>query len=166
MWGTFSDNKTGLSFTIVSCPHQRSHSRVRVPRDSWSYFTVSDLRLSQPGGPSSRICIPQERWSGYIPRHWLPFSSPPTTRRATVKVFDPACTRGSNSGCLRSSLYSLGAVPTENTASSVVAYWLIAADVCLPQSFVATSAELPQKTPAFYCCARLFPWQCVYGAVA
>jgi hypothetical protein len=40
----------------------------RVPWDSWPYFIVSDLRL--------------------------PFSSPPTTRRATVEVFDPASTRG------------------------------------------------------------------------
>jgi hypothetical protein len=46
---------------------QRSHSRVRVPWDSWPYFTVSDLRL--------------------------PFSSPHTTRRVTVEVFDPASTR-------------------------------------------------------------------------
>jgi hypothetical protein len=29
---------------------------------------------------------------GYTPRHWVPFSSPPTTRRATVEVFDPAST--------------------------------------------------------------------------
>jgi hypothetical protein len=35
--------------------------------DSWPYFTVSDSRL--------------------------PFSSPPTTRRVTVEVFDPASTR-------------------------------------------------------------------------
>jgi hypothetical protein len=27
------------------------------------------------------------------PRHWVTFSSPPTTRRATVEVFDPASTR-------------------------------------------------------------------------
>jgi hypothetical protein len=38
------------------------------PQDSWPYFTVSDSRF--------------------------PFSSPPTTRRVTVKVFDPASTRG------------------------------------------------------------------------
>jgi hypothetical protein len=46
---------------------QRSHSRVRVPWDSRPYFTVSDSTL--------------------------PFSSPPTTRRVTVEVFDPAYTR-------------------------------------------------------------------------
>jgi hypothetical protein len=33
-------------------------------------------------------------WPSYTPRHWVPFSSPPTTLRATVEVFDPASTRG------------------------------------------------------------------------
>jgi hypothetical protein len=67
MWGALSDGRTGLSFTIAACPCQRSHSLVRAPLDSRPYFTVSDLRL--------------------------PISSPPTTRRVTVEVFDPASTR-------------------------------------------------------------------------
>jgi hypothetical protein len=67
MWSALSDERTGLSFTIAAGSRQRSHSRVRVPRNSRPYFTVSDLRL--------------------------PFSSPPTTRRVTVEVFDPALTR-------------------------------------------------------------------------
>jgi hypothetical protein len=67
MWGALSDEKTDLSFTVASGPRQHSHSRVRVPWDSGSYFTASDSRL--------------------------PFSSPPTTRRATVEQFDPACAR-------------------------------------------------------------------------
>jgi hypothetical protein len=29
-------------------------------------------------------------WPSYTSSHWVPFSSPPTTRRATVEVFDPA----------------------------------------------------------------------------
>jgi hypothetical protein len=32
-------------------------------------------------------------WPSYVPRHWVPFSSPPTNRRATVEVFKPASTR-------------------------------------------------------------------------
>jgi hypothetical protein len=32
--GPLSDEKTGLSFTTAAGPHQRSHSRVRVPQDS------------------------------------------------------------------------------------------------------------------------------------
>jgi hypothetical protein len=60
MWGALSDERTGLSFTIVAGPRQRSHFRARDPWDSWPYFTVSDSRL--------------------------PLSSPPTTLRATMEV--------------------------------------------------------------------------------
>jgi hypothetical protein len=67
MWGALSDERTGLSFTIPAGPRQRRHSRVRVPWESRPYFTVSDSKL--------------------------PFSWPPTTRRATGEVFDPAFTR-------------------------------------------------------------------------
>jgi hypothetical protein len=59
LWGALSNERTGLSFLYAAGPRQRSLSWVRVPLDS-PYFTVSDLRL--------------------------PFSSPPTTRRATVEV--------------------------------------------------------------------------------
>jgi hypothetical protein len=44
-------------------------------------FALHTSSLSEQYGP----VIP--------PRHWVPFSSPPTTRRATVEVFDPASTR-------------------------------------------------------------------------
>jgi hypothetical protein len=67
IWGALSDERTGLSFTIADGPYQRSHSRARVPWYSWPYFTVYNSRL--------------------------PISSPPTTRRATVEVLDPASTR-------------------------------------------------------------------------
>jgi hypothetical protein len=67
LWGALSDERTGLSFVRAAGPCQRNLSLVRVPWDSLPYFTVSDLRL--------------------------PFSLPPTTRRVTVEVFDPASTR-------------------------------------------------------------------------
>jgi hypothetical protein len=38
---------------------------------------------------------PGTGWPSYSPRHWVPFSSPPTTRRATMEVFDPDSTRES-----------------------------------------------------------------------
>jgi hypothetical protein len=66
-WGALSDERTGLSFVCAAGPCQRNLSRVLVPWDLWPYFTVSDLRL--------------------------PLSSPSTTRRVTVEVFDPASTR-------------------------------------------------------------------------
>jgi hypothetical protein len=67
MWCALSDERMGLSFVCAAGPCQRSLSRVLVPWDLRPYFIVSDLRL--------------------------PFSSPPTTRRVTVEVFDPASTR-------------------------------------------------------------------------
>jgi hypothetical protein len=63
---------------------------VVVPWDLRPYFTVSDLRR--------------------------PFSSPPTTRRVTVEVFDPASTRVHCHLGSWSSLYGLGTDPTENTS--------------------------------------------------
>jgi hypothetical protein len=83
-----------LRFTIAAGPGQRSHSRVRVPRDSWPYFTLSDSRLPQPGGPGPRIYIAQEQGGP------VPFSSPPRTRRAAVEIFEPASTRGSTTKLL------------------------------------------------------------------
>jgi hypothetical protein len=50
-----------LSFTIAAGPLQRNHSWDRVPRNSLPYFTVSDLKLPQPGESGFRIYIPQER---------------------------------------------------------------------------------------------------------
>jgi hypothetical protein len=67
LWGAPSDERAGLYFVHTAGPCQRNLSRVRVPWDSRPYFTISDLRL--------------------------PFLSPPTTRRVTVEVFDPASTR-------------------------------------------------------------------------
>jgi hypothetical protein len=57
----------GSVFVHAASPYQRSLSRVRDPWYSRPYITVSNLRL--------------------------PFSSPPTTRRVTVEVFEPASTR-------------------------------------------------------------------------
>jgi hypothetical protein len=67
LWGALSDERTGLSFVCAAGRCQCSLSRVLVPWDLRPYFTVSDLRL--------------------------PFSSPPTTRRVTVEIFDPASRR-------------------------------------------------------------------------
>jgi hypothetical protein len=60
--------RTGLSFTVAAGPRQHSHSHVWVQRDSWPYFTVSDSRLSQPGGPGPRIYIPQEQGGLVVPQ--------------------------------------------------------------------------------------------------
>jgi hypothetical protein len=51
----------GLSFTIAADPRQRMHFQVQVLQDSWPHFTVSDLRLPQPGAQVPVFYIPQEQ---------------------------------------------------------------------------------------------------------
>jgi hypothetical protein len=67
IWGALFDERTGLPFTVAAGPRQHSNSWVWVPRDSWPYYTVSDSRLPQPGGPAPRIYIPQEQGVPGIP---------------------------------------------------------------------------------------------------
>jgi hypothetical protein len=82
-----------LSFITAAAPRQSSHSRARVLRDSRPYFTVRDSTLPQPGGPGTRIYILQGRVAQLSPQAPGSYSSPPTTRRAMVEVFEPASTR-------------------------------------------------------------------------
>jgi hypothetical protein len=84
----------GLSFTIADGPRHRSHSQVRVPRDTWSHFTVSNSRLPQPGGPGPRIYILQEQSGPIIPPGTgFPFRRYLRLAGLPVEVFDPASTR-------------------------------------------------------------------------
>jgi hypothetical protein len=94
-WGDLSDERKGLLFTNVAGPRQYNHSRVQVMGNSRPYFTASFSRLPQPVGPGPLIYTPRNRVAQLYPRHWVPFSSPPTTHRATVEVFESASTRGS-----------------------------------------------------------------------
>jgi hypothetical protein len=53
------------------------------------------LRFETPPTEMARspyLHSPGRGWPGYTPRHWVPFSSPCTIRRATVEVFDPDST--------------------------------------------------------------------------
>jgi hypothetical protein len=126
----------GLSFTIAAGPRQRSHSQVRVPRDTWRYFTVWDSRLPQPGEPGPRIYIPQEQGGPVIPpRHWVTFSLPPTTRRVTVEVFEPASIRDwlGRPSCLQdNSLARTTWKRPVSNSTSIVERRFVAAGTCLP----------------------------------
>jgi hypothetical protein len=63
-------------------------------RGTHDYTLLSQIRVSARWRATSPyLCPPRTGWPGYIPRHWVPFSSPPTTRRVTAEVFDPATTR-------------------------------------------------------------------------
>jgi hypothetical protein len=74
---------------------------------------------------SPYLYSPGRGWFGYVPRHWVPFSSPPTTRRDKVEVFDPASTRDS----------------TDQVASTILAIH--------PRSGPKSKHRLPQL---IYCC--------------
>jgi hypothetical protein len=80
----------GLSFTIAVGPRQRSHSQVLVTTFYCLRFeTLPTWRARSP----YLYPLVGTGLSDYTPSHWVPFSSPPTTRRATVEAFDPASTR-------------------------------------------------------------------------
>jgi hypothetical protein len=66
--GALSDERTGLSFTSAASPRQHSHSRVRVPHDSWPYFTVSDSRIPPPGGQAPVFMSPRNRVAQLYPQ--------------------------------------------------------------------------------------------------
>jgi hypothetical protein len=83
--------RTGLSFRVATGPRQRSHSRPRVLWDSTRFVTPPNLE-----GQVSIFTSPPRRLAGLYPRQWVPFSTPPTTRRATVEIFEPASTQGLN----------------------------------------------------------------------
>jgi hypothetical protein len=57
----------GSVFPTAAGPRLCSHARALVPWDSGPYFTVSESRLPQPGGPDPRIYIPQEQGGPVIP---------------------------------------------------------------------------------------------------
>jgi hypothetical protein len=76
----------GLSITIAAGSRQRSHSQVRTTFYSLRFETLPTRRTRFP-----YLYPPGTGWSGFTPRHWVPFSSL-TTCRATVEVFNPAST--------------------------------------------------------------------------
>jgi hypothetical protein len=56
------------SLTIAAGRRQHSHFWVRVPRDSWLYFTVSDLRLSNLKGQVPVFISPSDRMAQLHPQ--------------------------------------------------------------------------------------------------
>jgi hypothetical protein len=69
----------------------------------------------------------------HTPRHWVPFSSPPSTLRATVEVFEPASTRDQPQINYQSSLYDPGTDISQNF-SSIIACSLVVGETTCPQS--------------------------------
>jgi hypothetical protein len=71
MWSTLSLTRTGLSFTIAVGSRQRSHSRVRIPRDSWSSHSLRFETLLTWRARFPHSYPPGTVWPSYTPRHWV-----------------------------------------------------------------------------------------------
>jgi hypothetical protein len=86
IWGTIYGERTGLSLTIIASPLQPVVLRYKS-RGTYDHI----LRSHSLDSPTWRARSPYmyPPWTGcpsYHSRHWVPFSSPPTTRRATVYI--------------------------------------------------------------------------------
>jgi hypothetical protein len=63
-------------------------------RGTHNYILKSQIQDSpNMEGQAPDLSHPETGWTGYTPRQWVPFSSSPMYRRATVEVFDPAFPR-------------------------------------------------------------------------
>jgi hypothetical protein len=60
------ENRSVIYCTIASGPCQSNHTWAEVPQIS-DHILLSHRRLPQPGGPGSRIYVPQEQGSPVIP---------------------------------------------------------------------------------------------------
>jgi hypothetical protein len=123
IWGTLSDEGTGLSFTIAADCHQCSYSWVLVLQDS-EPFLLSQIQDFQNPPPcrarSPYLYPPGTGWPSYTPRHWVSFLSPHTTCRAVMEVWEPTSTLAANLTKLPypSQLCSLRMDHTENIISN------------------------------------------------
>jgi hypothetical protein len=104
---------------VYNCcwPSPASYSQVRVPRDSWPYFTVSDSKLLQPERPGRRIYIPQKKGGPVIPPSIVfPFRRLLRLIGLRWKVFEPASTRGNTRLSTNSPDYNISARNAEKIA--------------------------------------------------
>jgi hypothetical protein len=105
------------------------------------FETPSTWRVMSP-----YLYPPGTEWASYTPKHWVPFSSPPTTRRATVEVFDSASTRSYHA---------------EHTGSRLVKKSKFCHDrPSVGQSVLMSSTHLGLNTRFFFCLtvAGLLMW--------
>jgi hypothetical protein len=88
-WGVLSGDRSSAG------PPLRSYPRVRVPRDDRILYCLRFGTLPTRRARSPYLYPPGTGWPSYNPRHWVPFSSPYTTRRSIMEVFKPTSTQTS-----------------------------------------------------------------------
>jgi hypothetical protein len=85
-----------LESVVYNCCWPSPAQSFSVPSPGGLMTTFYCLSIETPPiwrARSTHLYPPGKRWPCYSRRHWVPFLSPPTTRRATMEVFDPASTR-------------------------------------------------------------------------
>jgi hypothetical protein len=90
---TFSLTRVWVGYNSCWSSPAQSFSH---PSPAGFMTTFYYLRFETPLDLEGQVPVfitPRKGWPGCTPRHWVPFSSSPTTRRATMEVFDPASTR-------------------------------------------------------------------------
>jgi hypothetical protein len=128
-------------FVVYNCSWPSSAQSFSGPSPAGLMITFYCLRFETPPTWRARspyLYLPGTGWFGYNSRYWVPFPSPPTTRRARVEVFDPASTRERINRILFfhylcNIWYKMDC--TEDTASnsSIAACVFSAAGTCLPR---------------------------------
>jgi hypothetical protein len=84
-------------------------------RGTHDHILLSQIRDSPNlEGQVPVFISPGTGWPSYTARHRVPFSSPPTTRRATAEVLDPASTRVLST-CSNCSAYNISARTAQKT---------------------------------------------------
>jgi hypothetical protein len=121
----------GLSFTIAAGFRQRSHSRARISRDWWLYFTVSDSRHPQAEGPGPRIYVPQEQ-GGPV----LPPGTGFSFRRLLLNLLLQTV-------LLVTSRHWPHRKQPDSNSKSVVAFAFVSAETCLPSRCSETVVVYP-----------------------
>jgi hypothetical protein len=149
--GALSDERTGLSFIYAVGPRQRSLSRVRVPRDSWPYFTVSDLRLPF-SSPPTRLAGSRWRYSSPPPHGWgvglffcfslYSLGSDHSTENTSVVPQWIYANHIENTTCDTGSIVAFTA-PSHSSGSYPIVSWIfVAAGMCLPSRCLETGLHV------------------------
>jgi hypothetical protein len=109
------------SLSTIDYWRSRCKGQISGPPLLHTYILIASfycLRFETPSNLRAKLLYlepPWTEWQGYTPRHWIPFSSPPETHRATVELFNPAFTLSFH--YIWSTCYDMDR--TENTASNI-----------------------------------------------
>jgi hypothetical protein len=128
-----------LLLALASAVILRSESR-----GSLDHILLSHIRdFPNLEGQVPVFISPRNRVAQLHPRHWVPFPSPPVTRRATVEVFDPASIREFLSPLYYQSSLYIPVTSRTGNISSITACFLAAGETRRPQNcFLATAVIL------------------------